>query len=125
MSSVTPSPLPDRDDRLYLRDMVEFCERVEAYSAGHDQESLLADRMRYDAVLRNLELLGEAATRVPVNLRGLAPEIAWRQIIGTRNRLAHAYLGIEPDTVWLIISASVPTLLIQLRAMLAALPPVV
>ena len=46
--------MPDRDDRLYLRDMVEFCERVEAYSAGHDQESLLADRMRCDAVLRNL-----------------------------------------------------------------------
>ena len=123
MSSVTPSPLPDRDDRLYLRDMVEFCERVAAYSAGHDQDSFLADRMRYDAVLRNLELIGEAATRVPVNMRGLAPEIAWRQIIGTRNRLAHAYLGIEPDTVWLIVSESVPTLLRQLRAMLAALPP--
>ena len=125
MSSVTPLPLPDRDDRLYLRDMVEFCERVAAYSAGHDQESLLADRMRYDAVLRNLELIGEAATRVPVNMRGLAPEIAWRQIIGTRNRLAHAYLGIEPDTVWLIVSESVPTLLMQLRGMLAALPPAI
>jgi uncharacterized protein with HEPN domain len=54
MSSVTPSSLPDRDDRLYLCDMVEFCERVAAYSAGHDRESLSADRMRYDAVLRNL-----------------------------------------------------------------------
>ena len=125
MSSVTPSPLPDRDDRLYLRDMVEFCERVAAYSAGHDQDSFLADRMRYDAVLRNLELIGEAATRVPVNMRGLAPEIAWRQIIGTCNRLAHAYLGIEPDTVWLIVSESVPTLLMQLRGMLAALPPAI
>ena len=125
MSSETPSPLTDREDRLYLHDMVEFCERVAAYSAGHDQESLLADRMRYDAVLRNLELIGEAATRVPVNLRGLAPEIAWRQIIATRNRLAHAYLGIEPDTVWLIVSESVPTLLMQLRGMLAALPPAI
>jgi uncharacterized protein with HEPN domain len=46
MSSVTPSPLPDRDDRLCLRDMVEFCELVIAYSAGHDQASLLADRIR-------------------------------------------------------------------------------
>ena len=47
-------------------------------------------------------------------MRELAPEIAWRQIIGTRNRLAHAYLGIEPETVWLIVSESVPTLLTQL-----------
>ena len=123
MSSVTPSPLPDRDDRLYLHDMVEFCERVVAYSAGHGQPAFLADRMRYDAVLRNLELIGEAATRVPENLRQLAPEIAWRQIVGTRNRLAQAYLGIEPETIWLIVSESVPTLLTQLRAMLAALPP--
>ncbi len=76
MSSATPSPLPDRDDRLYLSDMVAFCERVAAYSAGHDQESLVADRMRYDAVLRNLELIGEAATHVPVTRRELAPDIA-------------------------------------------------
>ena len=98
MSSVTRSSLPERDDRLYLRDMVEFCERVAAYSAGHDQESLLADRMRYDAVLRNLELIGEAATRVPVNMRGLAPEIAWRQIIGTRNRLAPMPISVSSPT---------------------------
>lgn len=58
-------------------------------------------------------------------MRELAPEIAWRQIIGTRNRLAHAYLGIEPETVWLIVSESVPTLLTQLRLMLAALPPAI
>ena len=72
MSSVTPSPLPDRDDRLYLRDRVAFCGRVADDSAGHDQQSLLAHRMRYDAVLRNLDLIGEAATRVPVNMLGLA-----------------------------------------------------
>ena len=74
---------------------------------------------------RNLELIGEAATRVPVNMRELAPEIAWRQIIGTRNRLAHAYLGIEPETVWLIVSESVPPLLLQLRATSAMLPPAI
>lgn len=123
MSSVTPSPLPDRDDRLYLRDMVEFCARVVTYSAGHDRVSLSADRMRYDAVLRNLELIGEAATHVPSNLREFAPEITWRQIIGTRNRLAHAYLGIELETIWLIVSVNIPILLTQLQAMLDALPP--
>ncbi len=94
-----------------------------AYSAGHDQASLQSDRMRYDAVLRNLELIGEAATRVPVDMRESAPELPWRQIIGTRNRLAHAYLDIDPDTVWLIVAESVPALLAQLRAMLAKLQP--
>jgi len=113
--------LPERDASLYLRDMVEFCERVLAYTAGFDLPALLADRMRYDATLRNLELLGEAATRVPDDLRGQAPEVPWRQIIGTRNRLAHAYLGIEADTVWLIVTRNVPSLREQLVALLARL----
>ena len=75
MSSEMPSPSSERDSALYLRDMVEFCERVMAYTAGFDLPALLADRMRYDATLRNLELIGEAATRVPGELRDRAPEL--------------------------------------------------
>lgn len=121
MSNEMPSPLPERDITLYLRDMVEFCERVVAYTNGFDLSALLADRMRYDAVLRNLELIGEAATHVPDNIRDQTPEIPWRLIIGTRNRLAHAYLGIEPDLVWLICTRNVPTLREQLTALVARL----
>ena len=98
--------------------MVEFCDRVVAYTANHDSSAWLADRMRFDATLRNLELIGEAASRVPLDIRESAPEVAWRQIIGTRNRLAHAYLGIEPDTVWLIATRNVPILRDQLSALL-------
>ena len=85
--------------------MVEFCDRVIAYTSGFDMPALLADRMRYDATLRNLELIGEAATRVSA---------------GTRNRLAHGYLGIEPVTVWLIATDHVPRLQGQLKALLTA-----
>ncbi|MBC7716733.1 MAG: DUF86 domain-containing protein [Pseudorhodobacter sp.] len=120
MSNETPSPSFDRDPTLYLRDMVEFCDRVLAYTSGYDASTLLADRMRYDATLRNLELIGEAATRVPVELRERSPEVPWRMVIGTRNRLAHGYLGIEPETVWLIATDSVPRLRDQLKALLAA-----
>ena len=55
--------------------MVEFCDRVIAYTAGFDAPALLADRMRYDATLRNLELIGEAATRVPAEIRAREPEM--------------------------------------------------
>lgn len=98
--------------------MVEFCDRVIAYTAGFDATGLLADRMRYDATLRNLELIGEAATRVPDELRDGAPHVPWRLVIGTRNRLAHGYLGIEPDTVWLIATDQVPRLRAQLTGLL-------
>ena len=110
MSSVTPSPLPERDHALYVRDMLGFCDAVLSYTAGHDLASFRADRMRYDATLRNLELIGEAATHVPDEVRALAPGLPWRQVVGTRNRLAHAYLGVEPDTVWLIVTRSAPDL---------------
>ncbi len=90
--------------------MLDFCDRVMTDTSGLELEALLADQMRYDAVLRNLEWMGEAATRVPVEVRARAPDVPWRQIIGTRNRLAQAYLTIEIDTVWLVITGHLPLL---------------
>jgi uncharacterized protein with HEPN domain len=115
--------LPERDHALVVRDMLAFCDAVLAYTAGHDLAAVLVDRMRYDATLRNLELIGEAATHLPDDVRALAPNIPWRQVVGTRNRLAHAYLGIEPETVWLIVERSVPELRNQLLSLLDRLRP--
>jgi len=99
--------------------MLGFCERALAYTAGLDQEAWIADRMRYDATLRNLELIGEAASRVPQSVRDLAPQLPWRQLVATRNRLIHAYLGIDDDIVWSIITADLPDLRIGLLDLLA------
>ena len=74
--------------------------------------------MRYDAILRNLELIGEAATHVPETLRAMAPDVPWRQIVATRNRVAHAYLGISADTVLSILHDDLPVLDLALRALL-------
>jgi len=118
MSNATPLPSPERDERLYVADMLQFCERAIAYTSGRSLDAMLAEPMRYDATLRNLELIGEAATHVSAELRALAPGVPWRQVIGTRNRVAHAYLGIEADTVWLIVTQHLPTLRDELRALL-------
>ena len=118
MSSATPSS-SDREVRLYVQDMVSFCDRVLRYSAGLTQAEFISDAMRYDATLRNLELMGEAATHVPDALRSQAPGIPWRQIIATRNRLIHAYLGIDNDTVWSIVRDDVPALKSSLLVLLA------
>lgn len=64
-----------REWRLYLDDMVEFSRKVLSYTSGLDQAAFLADRLRYDATLRNLELIGEAATHVPENIRNAHPDI--------------------------------------------------
>jgi uncharacterized protein with HEPN domain len=95
--------------------MIGFAQRVIEYTSGLDRAELEASAMTYDATVRNLELIGEAATRIPQSVRDAAMEIPWRQIIATRNRLIHAYLGIDNDTLWSIIRDDVPALLRSLR----------
>jgi len=73
--------------------------------------------MTYDATLRNLELIGEAATYIPEDVRAAHPEIPWRMIIATRNQLIHGYLGIDNDTLWSIIQDDVPELLPVLKSL--------
>jgi uncharacterized protein with HEPN domain len=103
---------------MYLEDMLEFCDAVLAYTAGQDARSLAADAMRLDATLRKLSLIGEAATRIPEAIRALAPDIPWRKIVATRNRMIHAYQDTEMSPLWSIVSSDVPALRLDLQALL-------
>ena len=103
---------------LYVQDMIEFSEKVLSYTDGFDQNAFVADGVIYDATLRNIELIGEAATHVPDEVREDNTHIPWRLIIGTRNRVAHGYLGLDDDVIWFIIQNDVPALLPQLRRLL-------
>ena len=105
----------NRNWRLYIGDMIEFSEAVLSYTAGMDQTGFVADRRTYYATLHSLQLIGEAATHVPAEMRDTHSEVRWREIIGTRNRIVHAYLGIDDDVVWDIIRTDIPKLLAQLR----------
>ena len=109
--------MSDREWRFYIDDMIDFAERVLAYTQGLDQAGLVADRLHYDATIRNLELIGEAATHVPEEVREANKGIPWRLVIATRNRLIHGYLGIDNDTLWSIVQRDVPALLPKLRAL--------
>lgn len=102
---------------FYLDDMIAFADKVSAYCRRLDQQEFVSNSLVYDATLRNLELIGEAATRIPNDVRSANPQIPWRLIIATRNRLIHGYLGIDDDTVWSIIQDDLPPLLTVLRGM--------
>lgn len=104
--------------RFFIQDMIEFGEKVLAYTAGMDQEAFTTDRLTYDATLRNLQLIGEAATRIPDEVRQNHSEIPWHAIIGIRNRLAHSYLAISDSIIWGVIQEAVPDLLPALRTLL-------
>lgn len=86
------------------------CERVNEYTTGLSRGEFENKRMAYDATLRNLELLGEAARHVPDEVRGLAPGIPWRRIVGARNILTHGYLGIDNDIIGDIVRSEIAPL---------------
>lgn len=98
--------------------MIEFTRKALEYTRGLDQAAFVANDLIYDAVLRNLELIGEAATRVPDAIRIAHPEVPWRQVIATRNRLVNGHLGIDDDTIWSIIEDDLQPLLDRLTLML-------
>lgn len=100
-----------REWRFYLDDMIGFAEKVISYSEGFDQQGFAVSGLNYDATVRNLELIGEAATHIPDEIRQHNQHIPWRMMIATRNRLIHGYLGIDNDTLWSIVQTDIPHLL--------------
>ena len=102
---------------FYVNDMIGFTEKVLTYTHGYTQEEFIESGLTYDATLRNLELIGEAATHIPDDVRTAYPEIAWRAIIAMRNRIIHGYLGVDNDTIWSIIQNDIPKLWESLQNM--------
>ena len=106
-----------REWRFYVSDMIAFAGKVVAYTNGLDQEKFVSGGLNYDATMRNLSMVSEAATHIPDHVRIFASEINWKQYIGERNRLIHNYWGINNDIVWEIIQDEIPVLIEQLHAL--------
>ena len=99
-----------RDVRLYLEDVLCACRKIGRFTQGMTLESFTADELTYDAVLRNLEVIGEAAKRVPEPTRQQMPDVPWRAIAGFRDFLAHAYFALDNTIVWSAVQDEVPKL---------------
>ena len=110
--------MPERAWALALRDMLDACERCLDYTAGMDQAAFVEDRRTYDATIRNIEIVGEAANNVPRATWDAHQEIPWRGIVDTRNRIIHGYGVIDDDAVWEIVSRDIPDLMPLLRVLL-------
>ena len=95
-------------DRLYLEHILDSIAAIETYVAA-GRESFLRERMIQDAVIRNFEIIGEAANRLKPELRATAP-VPWKRIIAFRNRLFHAYWGVDLVLVWDVIRNELPSL---------------
>lgn len=98
-----------KDERVYLGHIRDAIHDIKIYaSAG--EEAFLADRMRQDAIIRKLEVIGEAAKRLSEEIRVCRPEIPWKQISGMRDRLTHAYFGVDLGLVWRVVDRDLQAL---------------
>ena len=92
-----------RDFRLYLDDILEAIHQIRTYLADQNEEAFTKDRKTQDAVIRNLEIIGEAARKLPEQIQNGESEIDWRKISGLRNILIHKYFGINLPIVWDVV----------------------
>lgn len=98
-----------RDDRLYLHHMVERCHRIARFIAP-GKEAFMESEALQDAVIRNVEVIGEAAKRVSVETRDRLAQLDWKAICGMRDVLIHDYIGVDLDEVWNVASSRIPEL---------------
>jgi uncharacterized protein with HEPN domain len=98
-----------KDSGLYLQHIADACARIRGYTAS-GRPAFMASQLIQDAVVRNLQVIGEAAKRLPEDLTSRSPEIPWRLVAGMRNRLVHDYAGVDLVEVWNAVERHLPAL---------------
>ncbi|MDI6739407.1 MAG: DUF86 domain-containing protein [Candidatus Edwardsbacteria bacterium] len=114
--------MSDRADRDFLRDIQEAVRRIRAYTDEMTYDRFLADIKTQDAVIHNMEIIGEATKSLSAGLRGKYPDVPWKGMAGVRDRLIHRYFGVNLDIVWDIVAVELPALESQVEAILKREP---
>lgn len=109
-----------KDDRVYLAHILDAVERIQKYTSEGKSE-FDRDEKTQDAVVRNLEIIGEAAKNVSDELRSNRPDIPWRRLAGMRDKLIHEYFGVNLTIVWQVVEQEIPKLGVLLGEILEGL----
>ena len=110
-----------RNSRLLLEDILESCVKIFQYTAEMEYDDFIKDERTTDAVIRNFEIIGEAANRLPNEFLLQHNSVVWRQIVGLRNRLIHAYFGVDYQILWKIINENLNEFKTQIETILNSL----
>ena len=112
----------ERDWRLRLSDIRDAAEKILRYVQGMDFDTFSQDQRTIDAVVRNFEIIGEAARHIPDEFKRSHPHISWREMTDMRNVLVHMYFGVDVDIVWGTIVNNLPPLLTDIREAIESNP---
>lgn len=108
-----------KEDQVYLKHIIEAAEKITSYIDGVSFDDFKADDLITDAVIRELEIIGEASGKVSEEFKNLHPEVFWPQMIGMRNRLIHEYFGVDKKVVWETCQTDLMDLDQQLRPLIS------
>ncbi len=104
-----------REPKLLISDILDSAHKIFDYTAGQSFDDFQRDGKTVDAVIRNFEIIGEAANRLPEEFKDSFPDIDWHRIRGFRNRIVHDYFGIDYSIVWTIKETFLPVMISQLK----------
>src|SRR3989304_6206803 len=99
-----------RDYKVYVDDVLTSIHKIKVYTKGLSKKRFLGDEKTIDAVVRNLEIIGEAIKKIPENIRSKYPNVEWRKITGLRDILVHEYFGVDAEIIWDIVHNKIPEL---------------
>lgn len=111
------SSMSKRGVFLYVTDILEAIEKIISYTKNLSFPQFKNDTKTIDAVVRNLEVIGEAARNMPKNIRLDYPDIPWKQVIGARNKVLHEYFGVDEEILWKTIQDDMPILKEQIESL--------
>jgi uncharacterized protein with HEPN domain len=103
-----------------LDDIRESCEKISRYAGDLDIAQFRSDEKTFDAIVRNLEIIGEAVKHLPQELLIRSPAIDWRKIAGLRDVVIHEYFGVDEDILWDIVQHKIPVLLDEVQRLIAS-----
>ncbi len=107
-----------RSYRMFAEDIQESIDKIEQYIKSLTYETFVENEMAVDAVIRNLEIIGEASSNIPEDMREKYPDIPWKRMIGLRNIAIHEYFGVDLTIIWEIITRNLPETKPKIRGML-------
>jgi uncharacterized protein with HEPN domain len=110
-----------RDETVYLQHILDAILKVETYLQGVDERAFLLNSLVQDGVIRQIEIMGEATKHLSLELRSRFPRVPWSDMAGMRDKLIHAYFGIDPAKIWLTAVDDLPVLRVEVTTILAVL----
>jgi len=111
----------DRDIILFIEDILSAIQKIEKYTSDKTASEFQKDDMALDAVIRNFEVIGEAARNIPAATQSRFPAVEWKEVVGFRNILIHNYFGVDVESVWDTVQKNIPLLKQHVLAMKASL----